>query len=353
MDCDARAPGRGLGPVRGGATRAAALALALAAAAAGSAHARAATMQAAIIEGAKVSIENVPRPSAGVGQVLIKIRYAAVNPADWQHVAQSLHVRSPGAQLRAESSIPGYDASGVIDSVGPGVTGFKAGDAVIVWSRARGTYAQFVAVPVNTIASKPDNLSFAQAAGIAHAGLAAWSMLVDVAKVQPGQTVLVLGGAGGVGSAAVQIAHNLGAHVIATASERNIDYLKSIGADRAIDYTRQQFDAQLSHIDVAINTVDIDNAYRALAVLKAGGHLVSVGGLPSDQQCAARAIRCASPTPSGAPIGAILKQLAAWSQTGKYQVSIDQTFALSQVLKAWQYSEQGHTRGKSVIHVAD
>ena len=233
---------------------------------------------------------------------------------------------------------------------------------MIVWSRARGTYAQFVAVPVSTIALKPDSLSFAQAAGIAHAGLAAWNMLIDIGQeVQPGQTVLVLGGAGGVGSAAVQIAHNVGAHVIATASARNMDYLRSIGADQVIDYTRQQFDAQLSNIDIAIDTVDIDNAYRALAVLRKGGHLVSVAGMPSAQQCAARGISCASPTPSGTsggtptrtPIGVTLEQLTAWSQAGKFQVSIDQIFALADVLKAWEYSEKGHTRGKSVIHVAD
>jgi NADPH:quinone reductase-like Zn-dependent oxidoreductase len=332
--------------------RVAALSLALLAAASGSAHARGALMQAAVIEGARVVIQNVPRPTAAAGQALIRIHYAAVNPADWQHPADSLHP-APGAQLPAGPSIPGYDGSGVIDSVGPGVTRFKPGEAVIVWSRARGTYAQFVAVPVNTLALKPDSLSFAQAAGVAHAGVAAWNMLIDVAKVQPGQTVLVLGGAGGVGSAAVQIAHNAGAHVIATASARNIDYLRSIGADQVIDYTRQQFDAQLSNVDIAINTVDIDNAYRGLAVLKKGGHLVSVGGLPSAQQCAARGIRCASPTPAGTPIGVALKQLTAWSQAGKYQVSIDQTFALTDVLKAWEYSEKGHTRGKSVIHVAD
>lgn len=327
--------------------------LALLAAASGIARARAAMMQAALIDGAKVTIQSVRRPTAGAGQALIRIHYAAVNPADWQHAADSLHAAAPRPKSPAGPSIPGYDGSGVIDSVGPGVTGYKSGEAVIVWSRARGTYAQFVAVPVNTIALKPENLTFAQAAGIAHAGLAAWNMLIDVAKVRPGQSVLVLGGAGGVGSAAVQIAHNVGAHVIATASARNVDYLRSIGADQVIDYTRQQFDAQLSNIDIAINTVDIDNAYRALAVLRKGGHLVSVAGMPTADQCAAPGVSCASPTPAGTPIGVTLKQLAAWSQAGKFRVSIDQTFTLADVRKAWEYSARGHTRGKSVIHVAD
>jgi NADPH:quinone reductase-like Zn-dependent oxidoreductase len=116
----------------------------------------------------------------------------------------------------------------VVTAVGHGVTGY--GDAVIVWSQARGTYTQYVAVPADTITLKPERLSFAEAAGVAHASLAARNLLIDPAKLRSGQTVLVLGGGGGVGSAAVQIATNRGAHVIATASARNADYLKALGA---------------------------------------------------------------------------------------------------------------------------
>jgi NADPH:quinone reductase-like Zn-dependent oxidoreductase len=241
----------------------------------------------------------------------------------------------------------------VIAAIGSGIAGYKIGDAVIVWSQARGTYAQYVAVPADTITVKPDGLSFAQAAGVAHAGLAAWNMLVDLAKVHSSQTVLVLGGAGGVGSAAVQIGRNSGAHVIATASARNAAYLKALGADTVIDYSAQHFEDQLRNIDIALNTVDLDNAYRALAVVRRGGYLVSVVGLPAAALCAARGVICSSRSLNGTPIRTTLKQLADWSRAEIFKVNIDQTFELTEVLKAWQYSAGGHTRGKSVIRISD
>lgn len=308
-----------------------------------------ATMQAAVVRGASVRVEKVPRPIAGTGQVLVKIYDAGVNPADWQHPIESASSLPHGEA----NSIPGYDGSGVIEALGPGVTTFKIGDAVIIWSRSRGTYAQFVAVSANAIALKPKNLSFAEAAGVAHAGLAAWNMLVDIANVRPGQTVLVLGGAGGVGSAAVQIAKHTGAHVVATASARNLSYLKSIGADDQIDYATQNFDAQLRDIDIAVDAVDIDNAYRALAVVRRGGYLVSVGGIPTADQCSARNVHCSGPTAKGTPVGVVLKQLAEWSTAGQFKINVDRSFDLTDVLKAWQYSQAGHTRGKSVIHLSD
>jgi NADPH:quinone reductase-like Zn-dependent oxidoreductase len=238
----------------------------------------------------------------------------------------------------------------VVAAVGPGVTGYRIGDAVIVWSQARGTYAQYVAVPAATITLKPARLSFAEAAGVAHASLAAWNLLIDQARLRSGQTLLVLGGAGGVGSAAVQIATNRGAHVIATASARNADYLKALGASTVIDYSAQHFEDQLRNIDIALDTVDVDNA---LAVVRRGGYLVSSVGLPLAAQCAARAVVCSGRTPAGTPIRLVLKQIADWSQAAIFRVNIDQTFELTEVLKAWQYSQAGHTRGKCVIRIND
>jgi len=321
------------------------------------------TMRAALVSAGKIQIRDIVRPVAGPGQVLVRIRYAGVNPGDWKAAGGSSEqpamagISSTGAgagpAAAGVSAIPGVDAAGVIAAVGHGVTGYRIGDAVIVWSQARGTYAQYVAVPADTITLKPERLSFAEAAGVAHASLAAWNLLIDQAKLRSGQTVLVLGGGGGVGSAAVQIATNRGAQVIATASARNADYLKTLGASKVIDYSAQHFEDQLRNIDIALDTVDIDNAYRALAVVRRGGHLVSTVGLPLPAQCAAREVICSGRTLAGTPIRLALKQIAEWSQAGIFRVNIDQTFELTEVLKAWQFSQAGHTRGKSVIRITD
>jgi NADPH:quinone reductase-like Zn-dependent oxidoreductase len=335
----------------------------LAVSAVGLALASDATMQAAVISRGRIQLREVARPVAAPGQVLVKIHYAGVNPADWKVAAGSaddptaldgaLSAASAAVPHPDALAIPGVDASGVIVALGARVAGFRIGDPVIVWSRARGTYAQYLAVPADTIALKPDRLSFAEAAGVAHAGLAAWNLLIDNAQLQPGQTVLVLGGAGGVGSAAVQIAKNKGARVIATALGRNADYLRALGADTVIDYDAQHFEDQLRNVDIAIDAVDIDNAYRALAVIKRGGYLVSAVGLPAAAQCAARSVICARRTMTGRPIRLTLRQLADWSRAGRYRINIDRTFELSDVLQAWQYSQGGHTRGKSVIRISD
>jgi len=327
----------------------------------GAAFAGQPTMRAAVVGPGTVQVREVARPVAGPGQVLVRVRYAGVNPSDWKTAGGSSddpasRVNSNAGSGTARSGaerIPGLDGAGVIAAAGSGVSGYRTGDAVILWSRARGSYAQYVAVPADTITHKPAGLTFAQAAGVAHAGLAAWNLLVDLAKVHAGQTVLILGAAGGVGSAAVQIAANRGARVTATASARNADYLRALGAATVIDYNTQHFEDQLRGIDIAVNTVDLDNAYRALAVVRRGGQLVSSAGLPQAAQCAARTVTCSAPTPTGTPAGMVLQQLADWAQAGKYQVNIDQTFELTEVLKAWQYSQAGHTRGKSVIRISD
>jgi NADPH:quinone reductase-like Zn-dependent oxidoreductase len=314
-------------------------------------------MRAAVVSAGTVRIREVSRPVAGPGEVLVRIRYAGINPADWKTAGgggEEPALRgAAGSDTAPATPIPGVDGAGVITALGSGVHGYRIGDPVIVWSPARGTYAQYVAVPVTTIARKPPSLSFAEAAGVAHASLAAWNLLIDLARVHPGETVLVLGAAGGVGSAAVQIAHNEGAHVIATASARNAEYLKGLGAQSVFDYATQHFEDQLRNIDIAIDTVDMDNAYRALAVLRRGGQLLSLVGLPSAAQCAARAVLCSGRTLGATPVHEVLQHIADWSRDGRFRVNIDQTFDLTDVLKAWQFSQAGHTRGKSVIRIDD
>jgi len=316
-------------------------------------NAGAATMQAAVVSGSRIRVQTVTRPTARAGEVLVKLRYAAVNPADWKRASGAPEDPLIGEPRDEQVPIPGLDGSGVIVGLGAGVTRFKVGDAVLLWSRHAGTYAQYVAVSSEDIALKPPAVSFEQAAAIPHAALAAWNLLVEVAKVRAGQTVLVLGGAGGVGSAAVQIARLQGARVVATASARNADYLRKIGADTVIDYTTAHFEEQVRGVDVALNTVDADNAYRGLAVVRRGGYLVSVAGLPAAAQCAGRGVICAARTAVPAATGATLERLAAWTQTGRFTVMIDRSFEITEVLQAWAYGQAGHTRGKIAIRIAE
>jgi len=313
----------------------------------------AATMQAVVVSHAQVHVQTLARPAPAAGQVLINMRFASVNPADWKRAMGRAENAGNDAALSAPplSWVPGFDGSGVIVALGAAVSAYKVGDAVLVWAPSGGSYAQYLAAPTSNIALKPKSLSFEQAAGLAHAGLAAWNLLHDLAKVHAGQSVLVIGAAGGVGSAAVQIAKNQGARVIATASASHLTYLKALGVDQFIDYGAQHFEAQLRDVDVALNTVDIDNATRALAVVRRGGWLLSVAGLPAQDQCAMRGVACAQ-VHINLPVAG-LQQLCAWSEQGRFKVNVEHAYALSEVLQAWQYSQLGHSQGKSVIALGD
>jgi NADPH:quinone reductase-like Zn-dependent oxidoreductase len=310
-----------------------------------------ARMRAAVVEGGRIRVESVARPAPRRDEVLVKIHFAGVNPADWKRASGHPEDARIGQVRPGDPAIPGLDASGVIVAVGRDVTTYKSGEEVLLWSPHSGTYAQYVAVPAVDVVVKPPALSYAAAGGMAHAGLAAWNLLVDVAQVHAGQTVLVLGGAGGVGSAAVQIAHLRGAHVIATASARNQDYLHRLGADTTIDYGSQHFEEQVRNIDVVVNLVDADNAFRGLSVVRRGGMLLSLAGLPSPAQCATHGVICSGRSHPGTAVTVVLRHLAHWAQNGQYQVNVDQIFDLDQVLQAWADSQAGHVRGKVVIRI--
>jgi NADPH:quinone reductase-like Zn-dependent oxidoreductase len=315
--------------------------------------AAAASMQAAVVNGSAIRVQTVPRPVPGAGEVLVKLQFASVNPADWKRASGRPEDPNIGKPREGQPAIPGMDGAGTVVALGRGVTGLKMGDAVMLWSRHGGTYAQYVAVPAGDVAHKPDKVSAMQAAAIPHAGLAAWGLLMDIAKVHSGQNVVVLGGAGGVGSAAVQIARICGAHVLATTSARNAGYVHQLGADSVIDYTTQHFDEQVRNVDIVVNAVDADDAYRGLAVVKRGGYLVSVAGLPLPAQCSGRGVICAARDPALTSTRKALAQLADWTQEGRFFVNIDRTFELRDVLQAWAYSQAGHTRGKAIIHVSE
>jgi NADPH:quinone reductase-like Zn-dependent oxidoreductase len=286
-----------------------------------------------------VQIRPVPRP--GAGEVLVRVRAAGVNPVDWK-----------SAQRRV-GLVPGADVAGTIDSLGEGVAGFEVGDAVLGWARQTGSYAEYAVVPVTSLAKKSKSLTFEQAAGVPIVGETAYRSLHEAAKIQKGQTILIQGAAGGVGSAAVQIAKAAGARVIGTASANNHEFLLALGADQVIDYKSQRFEDVVKDVDLVLNTVDADTATRSIKVLREGGTLVSVAGSPDAAACVAAKVNCTRPNRDTGASGAdMLARVMALADAGKFKVNVDESFVMADAAKAWEKSRGGHTRGKLVIKVS-
>ncbi|GAA2231527.1 NADP-dependent oxidoreductase [Herbiconiux moechotypicola] len=213
----------------------------------------------------------VVRPGPGIGQVLIRMRGAGVNPADAMNRQAGVFSGPPPFTL-------GWDVSGVVEATGPGVTLFAPGDEVfglLPFPRGAGAYAEFVLAPARALVPKPEALSHVQAAALPLTGLTAWQALVETAGVGPGTRVLVTGAAGGVGHLAVQIAAARGAHVIALTSDANAELVRSLGADEVVDYRTTDFGETLGDLDVVLDVVGGDYPLRALKVLRPGGVLVS------------------------------------------------------------------------------
>jgi NADPH:quinone reductase-like Zn-dependent oxidoreductase len=286
-----------------------------------------------------VQTRPVPRPRAG--EVLVRVRAAGVNPVDWK------------VAVRRIGMIPGVDVAGTIDSLGDGVNGFAVGDAVLGFARDTGSYAEFAVVPVASLAHKSRTLSFEEAAGVPIAGETAYRSLHEAAKVQKGQTILIHGAAGGVGSAAVQIAKAAGLRVIGTASAGNHEFVKSLGADQVIDYRTQRFEDLVKDVDVVLNTVDSQTATRSTQVLRAGGTLVSIAGAPNPAACAMARVVCTRPNrEKGASNADMLARVMELAEAGQFKVNVEQSFPMADAGKAWEKSRDGHTRGKLIIKVS-
>jgi NADPH:quinone reductase-like Zn-dependent oxidoreductase len=297
-------------------------------------------MRAVVFTDGVFQIQSVPKPEPQSGQVRIRVRAASVNPVDWKQTANV----APGTRL-----IPGRDLSGVIDAVGDAGSRWKAGQPVIAIVTG-GSYAEYAIASGNAVASKPRRLSFEEAAGMPVVGETAWRALVTIADVRAGQRVLIHGGAGGVGSSAVQIAKARGAYVIATASPAHTELLRSLGADEIVDYHRAGFEDALKDIDVVLNTVDAETGARSVAVVKPGGILVSVAGsAPAAAQCEAAKIRCAV---TGHVTGELLGPLTELAEQGKFRIPVDRRFPLAEAAQALALSRQGHTGGKIILEVS-
>lgn len=294
-------------------------------------------------------VEEAPVPAPEAGEVRIRVHAAGVNPIDWKVRSGRLQKSYPVPL----PYVPGRDIAGTIDALGSGVTQWKIGDPVIANSDGGG-FAEYAVVAEGDVARKPKQLTYEQAAGIPVAALTAWRTLIEAADVKKDQRVLIHGGAGGVGSMAVQLAHWRGAHVIATASERNHEYLKSIGADEVIDYRTTRFEEVTKDVDVVLDTVGGDTLARSPVVLRQGGMLLSVAGIPSAQACTERNIRCpkwSAQNPRYA--GEQLAKLGQLFDAGNLKVTLEAVFPLESASKALELSETGRARGKIIVKVRD
>jgi NADPH:quinone reductase-like Zn-dependent oxidoreductase len=317
------------------------------------APAHSATMKAIVVReygGPEVlKYEDAPRPDPKENEVLIRVKAASVNPVD-------VAIRKGYLKEFTGNKFPlilGMDASGVVEKVGANVHKFKLGDPVIAFFTlaGQGGYAQFVVAIENEVAPKPSAITFEQAAAVPAAGSTAWTALVETGNLKAGQTVLIHGGSGGVGHFAIQIAKAHGAKVIATASSANQDFLKQLGADVAIDYTKQKFEDVAKDVDLVLDAVGDDTLKRSYGVVRKGGMIVSIVDDVDRNELAARGIRGTAIRTE--PNEKTLEELARLIDAKKVAPVVSQVLQLSEVGKAHQQIATRHTRGKIVLKVAD
>jgi NADPH:quinone reductase-like Zn-dependent oxidoreductase len=293
--------------------------------------------------------EDAPRPEPKDGEVLVRVFAAAINPVD-TYVRQG---KFGGRPLDRSGAILGYDIAGVVEKTGASAKKFKGGDAVYSYLSVQrgGGYAEFAIAKESETALKPKNINFEEAAAVPLAATTAWQALVDSAKLEKGQTVLIHGGSGGVGSFAIPIAKSLGAKVIATASTEHQSTLKQLGVDQAIDYKTTKFEDVVKDVDVVLNCVRADALGRSYGVVKKGGIIISITDEPDQSECAKHGIRG---TRMGAhPDAKVLEELTKLIEAKKITPIVSQTFPLADAVQAHQQIETHHTLGKIVLKVAE
>ena len=309
-------------------------------------------------------LEDVEKPAPQDNQLLIKVHAAALNPLDWHFVRGTPYVMRLQTGLRKPKVIQlGVDFAGTVEAVGKSVTQFKPGDEV--FGGRTGAFAQYLCVGEDrAVVLKPANLTFEQAAAVPIAAVTALQGLRDKGQVRPGQKVLINGASGGVGTFAVQIAKSFGADVTGVCSTRNIDLVRSLGADHVIDYTKEDFTKSGERYDLILDNVANHSLSECRRVLAPKGKYVMIGGGgPNDGRWIGALGRpllalISSPFVSQ-DMGMMLAELnktdltvlSDLMQAGKVTPVIDRRYSLSEVPAAIRYLEEGHARGKVVIDV--
>ncbi|GHO97844.1 NADPH:quinone reductase [Reticulibacter mediterranei] len=302
-----------------------------------------------------LTYQDVPRPTAGVGEVLIRVQAAGVNPAEWKAVSGlTRRVREVPLPF-----IPGWDVSGIIEEVGPDVTAFQQGDAVYGLLRfpspSAGTYAEYTTGPVADLALKPTSIDHIQAAAVPMAALTAWQGLFVHGRMEAGQTVLITGAAGGVGHFAVQLAKSKGARVIGVASGRHAAFLHELGVDQFIDYTSTSPEGAVHDVDLVVDTAGGMNGDPLLSVLKPGGTLIPISANQFSPERVAQAgvsiVTTIGPVMQVRSSGAQLVEIGKLIDAGQVRVAIDTVVPLAEAARAHERSAAGHVRGKIVLAI--
>jgi NADPH:quinone reductase-like Zn-dependent oxidoreductase len=295
----------------------------------------------------ELSYEEAPLPTVGANDVLIRVVAAAVNPVDWK-------IREGHLKDMVSYSMPvilGWDVSGTVEATGGDVSKFKVGDAVFSRPNIKrnGSYAVFLAVNEEEVALKPKTISHVDAASLPLAGITAWEALFNTAQLSENQRILIHAGAGGVGTLAIQLAKSRGAYVITTTSAKNLELVKSLGADEAIDYKSQRFEEIVKDVDAVFDTIGGEVQEHSWSVLKPGGILISIVSPPSTELAAKYKVRSAFVFIQ--PNAEILTQLAVLVDDGTVRPIVGAEFALEDIAKAHSLSESGHSVGKIVLYV--
>jgi NADPH:quinone reductase-like Zn-dependent oxidoreductase len=310
-------------------------------------------------------LEKVEKLLPNDNQVLVKVRAAAANPLDWHYIRGTPYVMRVLGVGFSKPKDPrlGVDLAGVVEAVGKNVTQFKPGDEV--FGTGRGAFGEYARSSQNRIALKPANISFEQAAAVPVAGLTALQGLRDHAKLHQGQKVLINGASGGVGTFAVQIAKAFGADVTGVCSTRNVELVRSIGADHVIDYTKEDFTQTGQQYDAIYDTVGNHSMSELRRALNPNGIAVMIGGGGPDTGHWMGALTAPvkaffySPFVSQKFVFFLaeirtedLNFMRELMESGKVKPVVDRTYGLNQTSDAIRYLEQGHARGKVVIRVA-
>ena len=292
-------------------------------------------------------LEEIARPVPGPGEVLVRIAGTSVNPVDAKGRAGEVPFLFPPESLPL---LLGFDASGRVEEVGAGVTDWQIGDAVYGFPPAApGTFAEYVCLRADAVAAPPRSLPLVDAGAVPLAAMTAWHGLMTQGEMQPGQRVLIQGGSGGVGHFAVQFAHRLGATVYATASGKNVEFLRELGADTAIDYRTDGVKELAGQMDLVYDLAGGKTEESSWAALKPDGMLVLAAGQPN--------LTLAAPGQRGLfaqaqSTRADLERVAQMIDDGQVRLTISGRFPLEQVGEAQTQLEQGGSRGKVLVTVA-
>jgi NADPH:quinone reductase-like Zn-dependent oxidoreductase len=299
--------------------------------------------------GPEVLVEQeVPMPQPTAGTVVIQVRAAGINPVD-------IKTRKGGGVAKNIQSFPvilGWDVSGVVTALGSGVTQWQLGDAVygmVGFPQMGSAYAEYTVAAAEHLAMKPKNLDHLQAAAVPLVALTAWQALFTTAQLTTGQTVLIHAASGGVGHMAVQLAKWKGARVMGTTSTRNLEFLRQLGVEEAIDYTVTPFETVAEQVDVVLDPVGGEVQERSYRVIKPGGTLVSITSPPLPELVVKYGIRADRILVK--PDQHQLQQITALIEAGFVKPTVETVLPLAQVRKAHELSETGRTRGKIVLEL--